>query len=43
MPNYLYTALDKNGNKLKDKIEAPNSETVAAMLKSRNLITINIE
>lgn len=43
MPNFLYTALDKNGNKLKDKIEAPNEETVASMLKSRNLMPIKIE
>lgn len=43
MPNFLYTALDQNGNKLKDKIEAANKETVASLLKSRNLMPIKIE
>ena len=43
MPNYLYKALDPNGNKLKDKIEAPNKETVVEMLKSKNLFVISVE
>lgn len=43
MPKFLYTALDQNGNKLKDKIEAQNKETVASLLKSRNLMPIKIE
>lgn len=43
MPKFLYSALDQNGNKLKDKIEAPNKETVISMLKSKNLFVINVE
>lgn len=43
MPNFTYTVLDKDGNKLKDKIEAANKETVVAMLKSKNLYVISIE
>lgn len=43
MPNYLYKALDQSGNRLKDKIEAPNKETVVSMLKSKNLHVISVE
>lgn len=43
MPNFLYKALDQNGNKLKDKIEAPNKETVVSMLRSRNLFVVSVE
>ena len=43
LPNFLYKALDQNGNKLKDKIEAPNKETVVSMLKSRNLYVVSVE
>lgn len=42
MPKYLYKALDSNGNRLKDKIEAPNKETVVAMLKSKGLEVISV-
>ena len=43
MPNFTYTVLDKDGNKLKDKIEAANKEMVVSMLKSKNLYVISIE
>lgn len=43
MPNYLYKALDSGGNRIKDKIEAPNKETVKTMLQSKNMVVISVE
>jgi len=43
LPNYLYKALDSAGNRIKDKIEAPNKETVKAMLQSKNMVVISVE
>ena len=43
MPKYLYQALDQSGNKIKDKIEAPNKETVVSMLKTRGLYVVKVE
>lgn len=42
MPKYIYQALDQAGNKLKDKIEAPNKETVVSMLKSKGLYVVKV-
>ena len=43
MPIYLYQAFDQNGNRLKDKVEAPNRDIVIAMLKSRNFTILSIQ
>ena len=43
MPKYLYQAIDQSGNKIKDKIEAPNKETVVSMLKTRGLYVVKVE
>jgi type IV pilus assembly protein PilC len=43
LPNYLYKALDSTGKKIKDKIEAPNKETVVSMLRTKNLHVISVE
>ncbi|MBE5812593.1 MAG: type II secretion system F family protein [Clostridiales bacterium] len=43
MPNYIYKALDQSGNKIKDKIEAANKETVVSMLKTKGLFVVTVE
>jgi len=43
VPNYIYKALDQSGNKIKDKIEAANKETVVSMLKTKGLFVVTVE
>jgi type IV pilus assembly protein PilC len=43
LPNYVYTAVDRYGKRVKGKIEASNKESVASILKSKNSYLVSIE
>ncbi|QSH40345.1 type II secretion system F family protein [Lentisphaerota bacterium ZTH] len=42
MPQYLYTAMDANGQEKKGKIDAPNESAAAAALKKQHLFPTSI-
>lgn len=43
LPNYIYTAIDQAGKRLKQKVAAPNEDAVKSMLRMKNLYIISIE
>lgn len=42
MPQYVYTARDNKGTKLKGKVEAKNIDVAAAILREKNLFIVNL-
>lgn len=43
MPKYVCVAIDKNGQKVKQKVEGPSSEAVSSMLKSKGYYLVSIK
>jgi len=43
LPKYVCVVIDKNGQKAKQKIEGPNSDTVSSMLKSKGYFLVSIK
>lgn len=43
LPNYVYTAVDRYGKRVKGKIEAANKESVASILKSKSAYLVSIQ
>jgi len=43
LPNYVCTAVEASGKRIKQKIEAPNKDAVVSMLKAKNIYVISVE
>ena len=43
LPKYVCVVIDKNGQKVKQKVEGPSSDTVSSMLKSKGYYLVSIK
>ena len=43
LPKYVCTVIDKDGNRSKQRIEAPSQEVVAESLKARNYYLVSVK
>lgn len=43
LPRYVCVVIDKNGQKLKQKVEGPNNDAVSSMLKSKGFYLVSIK
>ena len=43
MPKYVCVIIDKNGQKIKQKIEGPSTDAVSSMLKSKGNYLVSIK
>ena len=43
LPKYVCVVIDKNGQKIKQKVEGPSSDSVSSVLKSKGFYLVSIK